>query len=344
MEQIAEIPLPAAGPGSFASAINEDASDPYVWSAYGDSLAASGDVDKARDAMDHAVTLGPNLPPILIRAAYFDFTHGRFDRGAALSSQVLSETSAFDPLVFSYLQYFGQGSQILGKGIPAARRPAQSWAAWIGTNGSESEAGETWRWMLQNHLMDQAAGLDLTWKLWQRQLFGSAHELWSDWLGVAGGEGSADEMLSNRRFENAPNGSPFDWSIRRQGSVEVSRGDGLEIHFLGNENVKVDGIRQSTIVRPGPYRFSAVIESDDLTTDQGPFFRIFDPADSGRLDVRTPQIKGTTARSTIECEFIVRQGTQAVTIQLERLESARFDSKITGTLHVYEVSLIRRDR
>jgi hypothetical protein len=49
MEQIAEMPVPAAGPASFVSAINEDASDPYVWSAYADSLAADGELAKARD-------------------------------------------------------------------------------------------------------------------------------------------------------------------------------------------------------------------------------------------------------------------------------------------------------
>jgi hypothetical protein len=116
-----------------------------VWSAYAESLAADGDFDKAGSAMDHAVSLGPNLPPVLIRAVYFDFTRAQFDRGSALSSQILSETSAYDPLVFSYLQYFSKGPEaILGMGIPATRRPAEAWAGWIGTNGSESDVRKTW--------------------------------------------------------------------------------------------------------------------------------------------------------------------------------------------------------
>jgi hypothetical protein len=345
MEQISEVSAPAAGPASFASAINEDASDPYLWSAYADSLAAGGDIGKASGAMDHAVSLGPNLPPVLIRAAYFDFTHGRYDRGAGLSAHILSETSAFDPLVFSYLEYFGKDSEaILGTGIPAARRPAQAWAAWIGANGSEEEARKTWAWMMQNHLMDQPAALDLTWKLWRRQFFGSARELWSDWVGNASGMDPAGELVFDNRFEEAPDGSPFDWSIQKQASVEVLLDHGLEIHFLGGENVKLDGIRQSIIVRPGRYHFSAIIQSDDLTTDQGPFFRVFDTADSGRVDIRTIQITGTTPRSAIECEVVVTQRTKALTIQLERSESDRFDSKITGSLHIYEVSLKRSDR
>jgi len=344
MEQISDMPVPVAGPTSFVSAINEDASDPYVWAAYADSLAASGNLDKARSASDHAVSLGPKLPPILIRAAYFDFTHGRFDRGAALSSEILSETSAFDPLIFSYLQYFGKGAEaILGSGIPAGIRPAQSWAMWISTNGSESDGRKTWTWMMQNRLLDRPFALDLTWKLWRRQFFRSAQEVWSDWLGDGGREGdAAGQLVLNRRFREAPNGSPFDWSIPSQESVEISRDDGLEIRFLGSENVKLDGIRQSMIVSAGQYHFSAVVESNDLTTDQGPFFRVFDSAALGRVEARTPQIKETTARSVIGCDFLVPRGTEALTIQLERAQSDRFDNKIKGTLHIYEVSMIRR--
>ena len=344
-DQPSRLAVDAAGPRNFASAINEDAADPYLWADYADSLAADGDVDKAGRAMDHAVSLGPNLPPVLIRASYFDFTHERFQGGAALSSRILSETSAFDPLIFSYLQYFGRGSEaILGTGIPAARRPAQSWASWVGMNGAENDVRKTWAWMTQNHLMDQPAALDLTWKLWRRQFFRSAQELWSDWLGPTEGDGPAGQLVFDSRFQDGPNGSPFDWSIPSQASVDVSRDHGLEVRFLGTENVKLDGIRQSVIVIPGQYRFSAIIESDGLTTDQGPFFGIFDVADSGRVDVRTAQIKGVTERSSIGCDFIVPHGTDALTIELERSASDRFDNKIKGTLHVYQVSLIRRDR
>lgn len=295
MEQIAEPSVPAAVSANFASVINEDASDPYMWAAYADSLEAGGEVAKAGGAMDQSVTLGPNLPAVLIRAAYFDFTHGRFDRGAELSSKILGETSAFDPLIFSYLQYYRKGSDaILGAGIPVANRSAQAWAAWIGKNGSEDDARKTWGWMMQNHLVDRPSALDLTWELWQRQFFRSAHELWSDWLGSARMGDSAGQLVLNSRFQDAPDGSPFDWSIPRRGSVEISRDHdlGLEIHFDGAENVKLDGVRQSIIVSSGKYRFAAVIQSDDLTTDQGPFFHIFDPQDLGRVDVQTQQIRG----------------------------------------------------
>jgi len=347
-ERITADALPAAlQPAGFVPRLNEDASDPYLWSDYADSLAANGDTDRAAEAFEQAVDLGPNLPPVLIRAAYFAFTRGRFERGAALSNRILKDTSAFDPLVFSYLHYFGQGhsAAALSAGIPASARPARTWASWIAANGSEAEISDTFSWMNQNGLLDRPNALDLTWKLWQRKFFVSSQKLWLSWVGSSNRSdpGRADppgQLLANQRFESEPDGSPFDWTIPGSASVTISRDHGLAIRFLGAENVELDGIQQSTLVKPGRYHFSAVVESDGLTTDERPFFRIFDPANSNRLNLELPPLPETTSKSEIGCELLVPQGTEALTIGLVRRSSGRFDNKIQGTLHVYQVSLV----
>ena len=342
-------PSGSVSPRRLVFRLNESPSDPYLWSDYADSLVATGDSDKASAAFEQAVRLGPNLPPVLIRAAYFAFSHNEFERGATLSGRILNETPAFDPLVFSYLHYFGQGRPgTLESVVPASRRPAQAWASWIADNGSESEVRQTFLWMQRNRLLDQPATLNLTWKLWRRQFFGSAQELWANWVGLAeaedhfpeGGD-SNGELLANRQFGREPNGSPFDWTIPKDASVVISRGQGLAIHFLGTANVKLEGVQQSVIVKPGRYRFSAVLGSDGLTTDQRPFFQIFDPANSKRLNAELPPIGETTPKTATAYDITIPPGTDAVTIELLRRPSDRFDNKIQGTLHVFEVSLIR---
>ena len=327
-------------PTSLVSLVNEDPADPYVLGNYADFLALNGHSDQASAVYDHAITLGPNLPPFLIRAAYFNFTQGRLNRGLMISNRILSQTDALDTMLFSYLRYFGQGTAtVLGTAIPASPRPAQSWAAWISRNGSEGDLRETWAWMAQNHLMDENTALDLTRILWQRQFFRTAQELWLDWLGPAQGDYPAHELIFNRQFKDAPNGSPFDWTVPTQRSIEISRGQGLVVRFAGTENVQLN-IKQSAVVSPGRYHFSVETESDDLITDQCPFFHIYDPVNPTRLDITTAQIKGTAARSETNLDFTVKPDTQALVIQLERRESERFDNKIQGTLHVYEVSLV----
>jgi hypothetical protein len=328
----------------FASLVNQDPADPYVWCNYADVLEQNGHLEQASAAFEHAMTLGPNLPSVLIRAGYFDFTYGWLDRGFVISNRILVQTDGLDAILFSYLQYFGKGTaSLLGTAIPASHRPAQSWAAWIGRNGSEDDVRETWAWMVQNHLTDENIALDLTRTLWQRQFFRTAQELWSNWLGPAQGDHQVGEVIFNRQFKDTPDGSPFDWTIATQPSIEISRAHGLDVHFTGAENVELN-IQQSAVVSPGRYRFSAEIESEGLTTDQRPFFHIFDPGNRARLDITTPQISSASPRSETDLDFTVTPDMQVLNIQLERRESERFDNKIQGTLHVYEVSLVPIDQ
>jgi hypothetical protein len=112
------------------------------------------------------------------------------------------------------------------------------------------------------------------------------------------------------------------------------------VRFLGTENVAFSGVRQFTVVPPGRYRFSAEVSSDSLTTDQGPFFRVFDPANPGRLNVESAPILGTVGKSWITAEFTVRRGTEALAVELERRPSQNFDNRIAGTLHLHQVSLV----
>ena len=163
-----------------------------------------------------------------------------------------------------------------------------------------------------------------------------------DWLGPTRADYPTQELIFNRQFQDAPNGSLFDWTIPAQRSVGISRGQGLEVRFAGTENVELN-IKQFAVVSPGRYHFSAETESEDLVTDQCPIFHVYDPVNAARLDIATPQIRGTTARSETNLDFTVTPDTQTLVIQLERRESERFDNKIQGILHVYQVSLVPVD-
>ena len=327
---------------TFRTALQQDPQDPYLWVDLGDAFLEAGRKEDARYCFGEVLVLAPRTAVLLLRVADFHFQIGENQEAFPITARILSLIPDYDSDIFK--KYIGQETAtLLGTAIPASRRPAQSWAAWIARNGSEDDLRKTWTWMMQNHLMDETTALDLTRTLWQRQFFRTAQELWLDWLGPSRGDYSAHELIFNRQFKDAPNGSPFDWTIPAQRSVEISRGQGLEVRFAGIENVEFN-IKQFAVVSPGRYHFSAETESEDLITDQCPFFHIFDAVNPARLDITTLQIKGTTPRSETDMDFTVTPDTQVLVIQLERRESERFDNKIQGALHVYQVSLVPVDR
>jgi len=331
----AAVDAAGASPQAVSVLVDADPANPLVWCAYAETLSARDEAQQAESAFDHAVSLGPGMAPVLMRAANYDFTHGRRERGFLLAARIVSETNAFDEILFSYVQHAGvPASAILGTAIPATARPARAWLDWLRANGSDQEVRDTWAWMKANRLLDEKSTGEVAWALWNRGSFGTAYALWTDWLGRS-------ELLANTRFDAAPRETPFDWALDSNPAVAVTRANGLDVRFAGTENVAFSGVRQFTVLPAGRYRFSAEVSSDNLTTDQGPLFHIFDPANPTRLNAESAPIRGTAGKSWITVEFRVTQGTDAVGVQLERHPSQNFDNRIAGTLHIYQVSLMR---
>ncbi len=334
--------IDAAGmnPGNVGALVNEDPASPLAWCVFGDVMAGRGQFSKATAAFDHATILGPDMPPVLMRAVNYYFTHGQAGKALPVSATILSETGAFDQSLFSYFRLAQIPTlQLLGTGVPAVSRASISWLDWVRANGSDADLRQTWGWMKRNGLLDHALAVATVWTFWYRKSYAAAHDLWLE-LGDAGEPGRVSELLSNNSFADAPRGGPFDWTLEAPPSVVVIRDHGLELRFSGTDNVALSEVRQGVLPRPGWYRFTADIESSGLTTDETPFFHLFDPANPA-VHAESPQIKGTTPRSRITVPIAVAAGTQALVVQLERRPSARLDNKIGGTLHVYEVSLAR---
>jgi hypothetical protein len=317
--------------------LEEDPANPMVWGAYGDLLAPI-DPPAARDAWARAVTLGPHLAPVLRRAAQFHFAQGGTARALEISKTLLAETRDEDDVIFPDLLGTAGGLD----SIPIQRVPARRWLAWLLPRGSEPQLLDTWRWLRARGLAEQDSASDLAGELWRRKSYVPAQNLWAEWLHAD--EYPGTELLTNRQFEKTPANSPFDWTLDPTPSVELNRVNGLDVRFLGMENLAFEQVHQFTVLRPGRYRFSAELETAGLTSDQRPFFHLFDPSRPNSFDLSTAAFPSTAPRSRIGMDFDAPAGTQAVEVRLERRRSARFDAKIEGRLHIYDVSLLRLSR
>ena len=106
--------------------LNLDPSNPSAWCTYAELLATAGRNDEAHTMFTRAISYGPGMAPVMVRAANFDFVHGYQDEGLALSHRILDQTSEFDEIIFSYLTGLGTPvSGFLGTAVPgeSACRP-----------------------------------------------------------------------------------------------------------------------------------------------------------------------------------------------------------------------------
>lgn len=321
--------------------LNEDPANPMVWCAYGESLAAVGKAQEASAAFERALVLGPGMSPVLMKAASFDFRYGRDNEGFQLGRRVLEQTETYDQILFYYFTHSGVGTgAVLAKAVPANPRAAKAWLTSLDPFGSDDDLMTTWSWMKQNRLADQESAVNITSALLRRKSFDLAQDLWADWLGAGEKSYLHPERLTNTRFEREPSGCPFDWTIAQTPSVEVTRKNGLNVHFGGEENLEFANIHQLATVMPGNYRLTVEVSAEQITTDRGPFFHVFDFENPTRFNSQTPEFKGNMPRTKVALDFRIPVGTQVIQIQLERRASQRFDNRIAGALRVYEVSLI----
>ena len=320
--------------------LDMDAANPYRWADFAEYLSSRGENQQAAEHFDRAVTLAPNGAAILMRAANFHFGHNQSKQGAELASRVLRLTPTFNEIIYTYYAGLGQAlPRLLGTAVPAEKEPAQAWFHWLFPRASEADLLATWSWMEKQRSADDASAGDFAWALWNRKLFQTGAEMWAAWLGNQRGDYLRPELLSNRRFAEEPQRSPYDWTITPNSAVDVRRENGLVVKFTGTANVAYSNVRQMAAIGPGCYEFSAVVAAQGLDTNEGPFFHIYDAENPSRLDVTTKMLLGTLPQQKVETTFRVGTGAHAVVVQLERRPSKRFDNKIAGSLEISEVSL-----
>jgi hypothetical protein len=185
-----------------------------------------------------------------------------------------------------------------------------------------------------------------------RRLYREAAGVWATQMGTREEGYLKSNWLCNGDFLREPSGAIFDWRITPVGGVEVSRDSApalgprhlvLRIEFPGTANLAYQNVEQTAFVKQGGYRFSALMRTGAITTDEGVGFRIFDKQSPGRLDIRTKRLQGTADWTKVETVFQVPTGSNLLVVQVFRAPSLKFDNKIQGTVWIADVKLERAD-
>ncbi len=172
------------------------------------------------------------------------------------------------------------------------------------------------------------------------------------WMSLLADHGLRDPAFEQRKnylwngaFSTEIPRSALSWRIREltKASVEPAGtgagGRALRFDFDGTSNLDGRMASQLVAVDTGRfYTFSYKARSQDLTTDQGPFFRVIDAVKKTTL-LTAPPLLGTNSLRKYEFSFKCPSDCALIDIQLRRRKSGKIDSLIQGTLWIEEVAL-----
>jgi hypothetical protein len=340
------------GPGgaveAFEAALRSDMGSPYRWCDLGEALLAAGRIEKARYCVRRALELGPNLPPVLMRAANASFRSGEPGAALAYTARILKMVGEYDEAIFDSYDRMGIAQeQVLREGLPDSARAAQSYLRHLMAKGSSETVQAGWKWAASRSYADDRLADEYVRYLLRAGQYETAAGAWAAYTASVEPGYRDSDWLFNGGFEREFIGTVFDWRITPAEGVRASRDSGaaaaggwsLRVQFEGKENVSYHHVSQVAAVERGTYRIRALMHTEAITTDEGVGFRVVDVEDPQRLDVSTERLTGTQQWREVEQVFRAPERTRLVEVQVYRKPSLKFDNKVSGTVWVDEVVL-----
>jgi hypothetical protein len=344
----------AGGAGAerlFQEALERDEASAYRWCDVGEAMLQDGQVVKARYCFRRALELAPGIPQIRVRDANFHFRIDEPEEGLRSAAKVLDTVPDYDAVLFSYFDAMVPEVRDVLTEIGGDRRVSRAYLQHLMAAGNAAWAEIVWAHLQRKNFTDEALVKPYLEFLVRNHMYDSARRAWVGYLGNRRGDYPERNLVYNGDFESEPTGALFDWRIdpsdtvdtRRDSTVSKSGRASLKIQFHGTQNVAYENARQTFYVTvPGRYRLTAWMRTDNITTNEGLRFRVYDPESPSRLEIRTEPVIGTQDWTLLNQEFSVAPGIHLVSISLVRNASGKFDSKINGTVWVDQVSVVTR--
>ncbi len=323
-----------------------EVTSPHRWCDLGDSLLIAKQVDAARRCYRQAESLGPLIPPVLLRVAGFYLYENDRQRALACVSKILHEAPMYWESIFAQYGLFGQ--DFLRYGMPEETGPAAAYLRYAIRAQDRARAAGIWTWVNAHKLDDDTLANEYAVFLLDHRQYREAADAWAQHAGK-GSEYRASNWIYNGGFESEPGGRLFDWRVTPVKNVEVQTDyrhpfagkRALRITFEQANNALYSGVAQTAVAGPGTWRFEAHIRTEGVPDDQGFAFHLFDKLGPRRLDVHTNFVKGLTPWTTLEKTFRLSEPVTLLEAMLERAPSFSPDDRMRGSAWIDGVILRR---
>jgi Tetratricopeptide repeat len=353
-----ENPNPSRSVQLLETATRLSPDDAHYWADLGSAYDQAGRREDAIRAFETARRLFPRSPDINWRLANFYVRAKRANDAVPLLKSVLEEQAVDDRQVFALADRAGlAANQVAGEMLPPRGQAYVDYLNFQLAAGNLEPATEVWTQLLKSQLPfrpgDAFAYFDALLRDKQVDAISQVwHELAGRFPKEIGPRTSARNLVTNGDFDFPILDGGFDWrviptdgaTVRIDPAGKLHSSGFLRIDFDGRQNLEYGGVLEFIEVQPGArYEFSAEARADEITTDSGPRFQLYDEYSFQKLFVSAPNQVGTSAWTPVHMGFHTGPGTHLIVLRIARPASEKFDNKIRGTFWVRHVSLLAKE-
>ena len=326
---------------------------PFLWLDVAEALKESGRLDEAKASVTQAMTLGAHVPRVTDRAAALFYALGDHRQAVALMSRELHRDGVDSTQVFNWFLERGISNADVLAALSGDPTALSALLRFLLLPGTCPDAAKTWHELVTRHRPDpKLAGDYMNFVSSDCNRPDDAAAAWTEYARRISPEYRESEWVFNGGFEMERTQVASDWRWNehtREAEVDVdatekfSGSRSLRMAFRGSSSAVYEGANQQVAVTPGTYRFSAAVQTQELSSADGISFHITGGDGASRVDVQSAQSTGTAPWHKVSAEVVVPEGTSSIRIQLIRRPGpgAEREGDLKGTAWVDEVTLSR---
>lgn len=352
---------PNASPASVVS-LCETATrlSPYnaeYWADLGSAYEWAGRKNDALRAFTRALSLFPNSPDLNWRIANFYVRAGKTSDALEALRKVLLANSMPDRQIFALAANATRDNIAIVQILPPRSFVWFNYLNFQIETSRIAAAEDTWARLLESKLpFELPQSFPYLDALIQHRELDKLSEAWSA-LGQRfpsqiHAPAPPSNLVTNGDFDSEILNGGLDWriiptegsSVRLDSQNTLNGWRSLRIDFDGAHNLEYGHVLQYVLVAPNTrYHFSAWMRTQDITTDSGPRWEVFDAYDMAKLFVAAGNTVGTSDWSEQKLDFAAGPDTRLVIIRVARPVSHKIGNQVAGTAWVARASLTRVD-
>ena len=332
---------------------NNPWSDLY-WMNLASAYEIVGDTAHAREAYKRAQAVYPISAEVAWNNGNFFLRQSQFDQGFAEIRRAMATDPTLIPLAISRCWRSTRDvDRLLSELLPAEVDSYFQTLDFL-VKSQESDAAQVvWKSLLAlRKPFPLSRSFPYLGYLIQEDQADEAKNVWAQAIAASGWPYAAPPdnfVVWNGGFEYEIANGGFDWvedqitgALMGVDTTNPHSGKrSLRVDFTGSSNLDFHHVSQVVAVKPlTHYHFRAYMRTEEISTESGPCFVIYDPHHLNELLVRTADLTGTQPWTPLEVDVTTGPQTHVLLIQLRRLQSRLFDNKLSGTVWVDDVSLI----